>query len=164
VTLQPFLANIAILVLFVGVLGQPPKCGGFDKKVAYTILADNTITKDGHRRIYLEVYIRPERFTVASMIKLVERIKKEYCEFDSIAVAVFDTKKLDKIPDPPPHPLIDWHSKTPPKGFYEYDKQANTAELTFREKRNDRSIDVEIIFRSDGYCVSEKSAQPSESE
>ena len=157
------LVNVSImLLLVVGGFAQPPKCEAFDNKVAYKVLNDNVTTKDGHKRIYLEIYVGQERFVVASMVKLVERIKHEHCKFDSIAVSIFDTKKLEKLPDPPPHPLIDWQSKTPPRGFYEYDRQSNTAELTFQEKRNSKEIDVEIIFRPDGYCVSEIIAQQRE--
>lgn len=163
------LATIPIaLVLLTGTgFGQSKRCGSFDKKVTYKILTDNITTKDSNREIFLQIYVEPERFTVGSMVKLMERIKREYCEFDSIAVSIFDTKKREKMPDPLPQPLGEWllmdrEGKIRPRGFYEYDKQASTAELTFQEKRNNKEIDVEIIFRPDGYCVSETNTKPSE--
>ncbi|HEX6279691.1 MAG TPA: hypothetical protein VFZ49_06695 [Pyrinomonadaceae bacterium] len=158
-----FAAIPIVLVLFTGGgFAQSKRCDGFDEKVTYRILVDNITTKESRKRLSLHIYIKPERFTVDSMVKLVERIRTEYCEFDSIAVFVFDTKKREKLPDPPPHPLFELPSENPPRGFYKFDKQANTAELTFQEKRNSKVIDVEIVFRSDGYCVSEMPTQPSE--
>ena len=162
--MRPVIASIPIVVvLFVGGLfGQSARCEGFDKKVTYEILVDNVSIRDS-RKISLRIYVKPDRFTVASMVRLFERINREYCQFDRITVGIFDTKKLEKLPDPPPHPLSEWQSKTPPRGFYEYDKQTNSAELTFQEKRNSKEVDVAIVFRPDGYCVSETSTQPSES-
>jgi hypothetical protein len=150
-------------VLFTGAgFAQLERCESFDKKVTYKILTDNITTKNSNKRIFLQVYVEPRRFTVASMVKLTERVKREYCDFDSIAVSIFDTKKLEKLPDPPPHPLSEWQSKTPPRAFYQYDRRADAGELTFQEKRGSKEIDVEIVFRPDGYCVSEMTTPPSE--
>lgn len=154
---------LLLLLLAVGSLAQAKKCGSFDAKVTYKILSRNTTSKDSQKRIYLEIYLKPDRFTVVSMIRLTERLRSEYCEFDSIAVSIFDTEKLEKMPDPPPQPLIDWRSNTPPKGFYEFNRKANTAELTFQEKRDSKVYDVEIVFRADGYCISEMITQLSKS-
>lgn len=143
-----------ILILFIGGFAQAKKCDNFDKKVNLKILTENITMKNAHTRIFLEIYIEPRKFTIDSMIQLIERIKNEYCNFDSIAVAIYDTKKLKSIPNPP-QPLIDW-TGTSTRGFYEFDRKENKGELSFREKRNDKEFDIEIIFNSDGYCVTEK--------
>jgi hypothetical protein len=163
VNIRPVLASIPIILfLFVGgIFGQSSRCEGFDKKVTYEILIDNVSIRDS-RKISLRIYVKPGRFTVASMVRLFERINREYCQFDSITVGIFDTKKLEKLPDPPPHPLSEWQSKTPPRAFYQYDRRADAGELTFQEKRGSKEIDVEIVFRPDGYCVSEMTTPPSE--
>ncbi len=155
---------LIVLVAFIGGgFAQSKRCEGFDRKVTYQVLVDNITTKESRKRLSLHIYIRPERFTVGSMVRLVERIRTEYCEFDSIAVFMFDTNKGRKLPDPPPHPLFDVPSENPPRGFYEYDKKANTAELTFQERRNSKLLEVEVIFRPEGYCVSEEIFQPENS-
>ena len=146
-----------IMVLFIGVgSAQMKRCEGFDKKVTYKILTDNIVTRDSKTRIFLQIYIEPKRFTVTSMVQLVERIKREYCEFDSIAVSIFDTEKREKFPDPLPQPLIDLQRKITPRGFYEYNKLANTGELSFQESRNERVYSIEIEFNPTGYCVTEE--------
>jgi hypothetical protein len=154
---------IAIVVMFsllVNGFAQSAKCDGFDRTIKYKILFEDASTRKSE--IFLEVYVASERFTVDSMMKLIRRLRTEYCNLDSISVRFYDTQKVDRMPDPPPQPLIDWHSKTPFKGFYEYNRKANTGELTFREGRSDELVDVEIIFRSGGYCLTEKRAKPIE--
>lgn len=42
------------------------------------------------------------------------------------------------------------------RGYYEFDRNENKEELFFRVKRRDKEIDVEIIFKSDGYCIVEE--------
>ena len=144
-----------ILFLFIGGFAQAKKCDGFDKNIKYKVLFDDINTKDSHTELFLEIYIEPNRFTVDSMLKLAERLKTEYCDYDSIKVRFYNTAKLEKMPDPPPQPLIHWVG-TPMRGFYEFDRKENKEELFFRVKRKDKEIDVEIIFKSDGYCIVEK--------
>lgn len=151
-----FLLVSITIILGLSICGfaQNKKCDTYDKNVTYKILSDNITTQNSHTKIFLEIYISPKKITVDSMIKLVERIKTEYCEFDEISVAIYDVKKIEKIPDPPPQPLTAW-SGTSPRGFYEYNKQENTGELSFSEKRKDKEVQVEILFDTNGYSVSE---------
>lgn len=155
------LVIVIVAVLFFSLNGsaQIKRCEGFDKKVTYKILVDNITSKGSHKELYLRIYIKPEKITTNYMLRLVERIKAEYCEFDSIAVAFYDTRKMEKIPDPPPQPLIEWIG-TLTRGFYKYDKHANTAELSFEEKRNNKIYSIEIEFNERGYCVSEELYSP----
>lgn len=148
------LASISIvLLLFVDVgLGQSKDCDVFDRNVKYKVLS-KMIDAD-KSKIFLEIYIEPRRFRVDLMIGLRERLKTEYCDFSSVWVSLYDTKKLDKMPDPPPHPLLDWESKTPMKGFYKLDRKESTEELVFHETTNGK--ETEIVFRSDGFCVSNR--------
>lgn len=155
------LSTLAVLTLFTIIgFAQSGECGGFDKKVSYKILVDNITTKESRKHLYLDIYIKPDRFTVDSILRLAERIRNEYCEFDSIAVFFFDTKKREKIRGPAPQPLIDWVPKIAPRGMYRFERRANTTELEFQEKRNQKLINVEITLRPDGYCVSETPDEP----
>ena len=156
------LSMTATLSLFCGFgLAETGPCDGSDKKITYRILNNNITERDSKRRIFLQVYLDPKRFTVHSMINLAAQIKCDYKEFDSIAVSIFDNKRGETLPDPPPHPLFELPSDNPPRGFFEFQKQSNTAELTFQEKRNNKFIDIEILFTADGYCVTETLVQPS---
>lgn len=157
------LSITATLSLFCGFgLAEAGTCDGSDKRIAYRILNENITERDSKRRIFLQVYLDPKRFTVHSMINLAAQIKCDYKEFDSIAVSIFDNKRGETLPDPPPHPLFELPSQNPPRGFFEFQRQSHTAELTFQEKRNKQVLDIEITFRPDGYCVSETPSRPGE--
>lgn len=147
-----------LLFLVSGAFAQIPKCEGFDKKVTYRLLLDNITTRNSQSELYLRIYVKPERFTVDSMVKLIQRIKKEYCKFDRITVAIYDTRKLAKMPDPPPQPLSAWLG-TPIRGFYEYEKRENKDELSFLEIKEGKRVDVEIYFKPDGFCRVESNSE-----
>ena len=161
--IKHFIACAFLALFLFGSLGfaQAAACGDFDKKVTYKILYENITTKESRRRLFMDVFIKHDRFTVDSMIQLAERFKAEYCEFDSLAVFFFDTTKRDKINGPAPQPLIDYVPKIASRGMYILDRQANSAELTFQGKRNNKFIDIEILFTANGYCVTETPDQPS---
>lgn len=155
------LSMTATLSLFCGFgLAETGPCEGIEKRIKYRILNDNITERDSKRRIFLQVYLDPKRFKVHSMINLAAQIKCDYKEFDSIAVSIFDNKRGETLPDPPPHPLFELPSENPPRGFFEFQRQSDTAELTFQEKRNKQLLEIEITFRPDGYCVSETPSQP----
>lgn len=143
---------------------QAAACDRSEKRVRYQILNENITNRDSKSRIFVQIFIEPKRFTIHAMINLSSQIKCDYKEFDSIAVSIFDNKRGEKLPDPPPHPLFELPSDNPPRGFFEFQKQPNTAELTFQEKRNNKFIDIEILFTADGYCVTETLVQPSGNE
>ncbi len=145
-------------------IAQVAACGDFDKKITYKILDENITTKESRRHLFMDVFIKPDRFTVDSMIQLAKRFRVEYCQFDSLAVFFFDTTKRDRINGPAPQPLIDYVPKIASRGMYIFDRQANSAELTFQGKRNNKLIDVEIMFTADGYCVTETLDQPNGNE
>lgn len=150
-----FLTGLVLtFFLLINGFGQLEKCDDFDRNVKYKVLFENKSTAESE--IFLEVYIGPERFTIESMLNLIERLRTEYCGFDSISVRFYDTKKIDKLRDPLPYPLLDWESKTPMRGFYDRDRRSNKQELGFRGKKKDKVITV--IFNSDGYCVTEVSS------
>ena len=165
-TIRHFIACTFLVPFLFGSSGfaQAGACGDFDKKVTYKILDENITTKESRRHLFMDVFIKQDRFTVDSMIQLAERLRAEYCQYDSLAVFFFDTTKRDKINGPAPQPLIDYVPKIASRGMYILDRQTNSAELTFQGKRNNKLIDIEIMFTADGYCVTETLVQPSGNE
>ncbi len=142
---------VMMIFLFANGFGQSNQCGSFDRNVNYKILFKDIDTVESE--IFLEIYLKPEKFAVDSMIKLAERLRTEYCGFNSVSVRFYGVKKLDRVPDPPPHPLFEWESKSPMRGFYELNRKESKQEISFREKPNGKA--TTILFKSDGYCVSD---------
>lgn len=120
-------------------------CGEFDKSVRYKMVVRSESNRNGKRELYMQIFLKPALYRKGAMLALAERLVKEYCEFDELAVFFREYEKITREERVPVDPLIE--SDQPRlKGYFEFSKADRKGEMDFDEIGRPKNEAVRIFF------------------